>query len=95
MKRILFALLIVLLLVTAIASKPDDKTCIIATVKAVWGNYMPDTSNPVYYEQFMDVTSQAVKIDDWWVVKRLRYKYGKEGFKTVGYGAFKRVFIVR
>ena len=37
--------------------------------------------------------SQAVEIDDWWFVKRIRYRVNEKTVGTVGYGAFKRVFI--
>ena len=92
MKRVLLILLIVFVLIVAAASKPDDKSCIIAAVNAVWGSRVPSLSMPQYYEQFMDVTSQSVEINDWWLLKRIRYKTNK-GKMTVGYGAFRHVFI--
>lgn len=78
-------------LFVAYMSKPDDKTCIIEAVKSVWGNYTPDVSRPIYYEQFFDLTSKSVIIDDWIFLKRIRYKF-KSGPVTVAIGAFNKVF---
>lgn len=86
-------LLIVFALIITVASKPDDKTCIIEGVRAVWGNRVPDVSRPVYFEQFMDLMSKDVEVNDWILVKRIRYQLSDEKKVTVGYGAFKRVFI--
>ena len=81
------------MLFAAYSSKPDDKTCIIKAVKAVWGKRVPDERLPLCYEPFMDLTSQSVKINDWIFLKRIQYKY-KNGYITVGIGAFKKVFIL-
>ncbi len=94
MKRILISLFVIMVLTIAYFTKPDNKTCIIEAVKAVWGDRVPDLSTPQYYEQFMNVTSKAVEIDDWWFLKRIRYRVDKEKVGTVGFGAFKRVFII-
>jgi len=94
MKKFLITLLIATFLLIAYASKPDDRTCIIATAKQVWGNVVPDPNiYPSYYNQFMDVTSQSIKIDDWVFLKQIKYKT-QNGFKLIGYGAFKRVIPV-
>ena len=87
-------MLLAFTLFAAYASKPDDKTCIIEAVKSVWGKYTPDVSKPIYYEQFFDLTSKSVEIDDWIFLKRIRYKF-KSGAVTVGIGAFKKVFTIR
>lgn len=91
MKKLIVALL---LLVSAVAfvSRPDDKTCIIEGVKAVWGDATPDPNKaPALFEQFMDVNSQNVQVKDLFLVKQV--KYGTPGeMKTVAYGAFKKVF---
>jgi hypothetical protein len=72
-------------------TKPDDKTCIIKAVEAVWGDKTPDKYHyPEYYEQFMDVTSKAIVIDDWVFVKRIQYKLNNQK-RTVGFGLFKKV----
>lgn len=91
MKKTIVLILLAFLLFAAYSSKPDDKTCIIGAVKAVWGNRVPSTSKPIYYEQFMDLTSQSVVINDWIFLKRIRYIYPKET-RTVAFGAFKKVF---
>ena len=91
MKKTIITILIVFALFAAYSGKPDDKTCIIKAVKAVWGNRVPDEKLPLYYEQFMDLTSKSVKIDDWIFLKRIQYKF-TSGYATVGLGAFKNVF---
>ena len=93
MKRILIALFFIMVLTIAYFTKPDNKTCIIAAVKAVWGNRMPDLYTPEYYEQFMDLMSESVEIDDWVFLKRIRYRVNEKQQGTVGFAAFKRVFI--
>lgn len=84
-------MLVAFTLFAAYASKPDDKTCIIEAVKSVWGPLVPDVSRPIYYEQFMDLTSKSVEIDDWIFLKRIQYKF-KTATSTVGFAAFKKVF---
>lgn len=92
MKRILIILFIVTILAIAYYTKPDDKTIKEVAVKAVWGNLMPDKyKSPEYYEQFMDLNSDDVKIDDWIFFKHIKYKLGKKQL-NIGIGAFKRVF---
>jgi hypothetical protein len=93
MKKIIVLLLIIFTLFAAYSSKPDDRTCIIEAVKSVWGPLTPTTDRPIYYEQFMDLTSKLVEIDDWIFLKRIKYKF-KNDTKTVAFGAFKKVFTV-
>ena len=93
MKKIIFLILLVFLFFVAYSTKPDYKTCVMACVEAVWGRFVPDTTKPAYYEQFFDATSKAVKIDDWFFLERIQYKLNT-GYTTIGYGAFKKVFIV-
>ncbi|MBD0288671.1 MAG: hypothetical protein ICV79_25100 [Flavisolibacter sp.] len=93
MKRILISLFVIMVLAIAYFTKPDNKTCIIEAVKAVWGEDVPPVTVPEYYEQFMDEMSQSVEIDDWWVLKRIRYRVNDKVQGTVGFGAFKRVLI--
>lgn len=93
MKKIIITILAVFALFAAYSSKPDDKTCIIEAVKAVWGSRVPDQKLPLYYEQFMDLTSKSVKVNDLIFLKRIQYKI-KNDYVTVGYGAFKKVFII-
>ncbi len=74
-------------------TKPDDKTIKEKTVKAVWGNLTPGKYRfPEYYEQFMNINSGDVHIDDWLVVKRIGYTFGNER-KIIGYAAFGKVMI--
>jgi hypothetical protein len=88
-----YGLLFILLLLTiAFLTKPDDKTCIIGGVKAVWGKMMPDPgSSPEFFEQFMDLNSQNVEVKDFIFFKQVKYKVATEA-KTVALGAFKKVF---
>lgn len=90
MKKIIIILLVSAFLFAAHATKPDDKTCIIEGVKAVWGDRMPTEEMPQYYEQFMDATSKAIEIKDWIFLKQINYKFPKET-RTVAYGAFRNV----
>lgn len=93
MKKSLPLIIIALIFFSAYITKPDDKTCIIEAVKIVWGGSMARSTSPLYYEQFMDLTSKSVIINDWFFVKQIKYRFVKET-KTVGYGAFKQVFRV-
>lgn len=95
MKRFLIILFVATFFLIAYASKPDDKTCIIAAVKEVWGNKTPDPDrSPRFFNQFMDITSQSVKINDWVFLKQVKYKTN-DGFVLVGFGAFKRFIPAR
>lgn len=93
MRKIIILLIIAFTLFAAYASKPDDRTCIIESVKFVWQEHVPSISRPVYYEQFMDLTSKSVDIDDWFFIKRIKYRF-TDKTRTVGIGAFKKVFKV-
>jgi hypothetical protein len=93
MKKGLLALLLVLLVI-AYLTKPDDKTCIIEGVRAVWGSVMPDVNKyPGYFEQFMNVNSVNVEVKDRFFFKQVNYRLQK-GQRTVAFGAFKNVFAV-
>jgi hypothetical protein len=90
---IISILLIIIILVIAFFTKPGDKTIMEQTVKAVWGDLTPRKYKfPEYYEQFMNINSQNVAIDDWLVIKRIRYTFGDEK-KIIGYAAFNKVMI--
>lgn len=94
MKKILIIFFLAFLVFLAFISKPDDKTCIIRAVEYVWGDKTPDKYQyPQYFEQFMNLTSKSVEVNDWFLCKRIRYKYGQE-WKTVGIGLFKKVLIL-
>lgn len=84
---------IIIIAIIAAYTKPDDKTIMEKAVKAVWGNLTPGKySFPEYYEQFMNLNSPDVDIDDWLVVKRIQYTFGNNK-KTIGYAAFGKVMI--
>lgn len=93
MRKILLLLLVVVFVV-AFVTKPDDKTCIIEGVKAVWGSRTPDPyDKPAFFESFMNLTSKQVEVKDWLFFKQVKYKVNDEA-KTVAFGAFKKVFSV-
>ena len=85
-------LLFLIFLGVAFFTKPDDKTCIIGGVKAVWGSLMPDPeTSPEFFEQFMNLNSQNVEVKDWILFKQVKYR-GTAETKTVALGAFNKVF---
>ena len=91
MKKIVLLLSVVVILTIAYVTKPDDKTCIIAAVNAVWGNKTPDMKIfPGYYNQFMDLNSKQVIVDDWIFLKRIRYRFPKKEY-NIGFGMFNRI----
>lgn len=92
MKKIISVIIITAIFFVAFSTKPDDKTCILRAVKAVWGSRTPPEDKPLYFEQFMNLTSKSVKIIDWLFFKQIKYKMNND-FKTVGFGAFNKVFI--
>jgi hypothetical protein len=93
MKKILILLVIAAVLITAYVTKPDDKTCIIAAVEAVWGDKTPNKyDKPAFYEQFMNLNSKQVVIDDWIFLKRVRYRFPNKEY-NIAIGAFNHVFI--
>lgn len=88
----MFLMIFFLLLGVAFITKPDDKTCIIGGVKAVWGIMMPNPEDkPDFFEEFMNLYSPNVRVNDWIFFKTINYKLGNEE-KTVALGAFKNVF---
>ncbi len=92
-KRATVILLIVIFIIIAVVTKPDDKTIKIKTIKALWGNVVPiPEKTPQFYEQFMNTTTVDIYIDDWVLLKRIRYKMTK-GIQTVGFAAFGKVMI--
>jgi len=91
MKKIVLLLSVVVILTIAYVTKPDDKTCIIAAVNAVWGNVVPDPKNkPALYEAFMNLNYKQVVIDDWIFLKRIRYRFPKKEY-NIGFGMFNRI----
>lgn len=92
-KYVLGSLLLILTIVviTAIVTKPDDKTIKKEAVSTVWGRMTPpEYTSPGYYNQFMNLNAPDVYINDWLVLKRIQYKLGKET-KTIGYAAFGKI----
>ncbi len=84
---------VIVFFIIALATKPSDKTIKIEAIKTIWGNLIPAaTLHPTYYEQFMDYTSANVYIDDWVIIKRVRFKIGTK-IKPIGYAGFGKVII--
>jgi hypothetical protein len=90
--RKLVIILLLLVFVVAYFTKPDDKTCIIGAVKAVWGDVTPNPyDKPAMFESFMNLQSRNVQVADWVFLKRVKYVI--PGYqKTVALGAFRNVF---
>lgn len=94
MKKIIIFSIIAIVLIAAYATKPDNKTCVIGGVKAVWGDITPDPySKPEFFEQFMNLNSTDVKLKDWIFFKQIIYASGKEK-RTVAIGAFHHIFVM-
>lgn len=90
MKKLFLPLLLILGI--AYFTKPDDKTCIIEGVKAVWGRATPEANRtPEYFEQFMNLNSKDVVVKDRVFFKQVTYRIGATQ-NTVAYGAFRNVF---
>ena len=96
MKRkiiLISVLLIAVILIIAASTKPTDKKIMIETIDIVWGDRVPNKyTDSRYYEQFMNVTTPEIIIDDWIFLKRIRYII-KDKTPTVGYAAFGKVII--
>lgn len=91
MRRIIIIALCILVLGVAYFTKPDDKTIIIQSVTRFWGDRSPTVQMPVYYNQFMDLNSKSVEINDWIFIKRVRYHLGSFN-RTIGIAAFSHIF---
>jgi hypothetical protein len=96
MKRkiiLISVLLFAVILIIAAFTKPSDKKIMIETINAVWGKRVPDKKlSPRFYNQFMDETTQAINIDDWLFIKRIKYTV-RDTTTTIGFGVFGKVFI--
>lgn len=93
MRKILPLVIIGVLLGIAYVTKPNDKTCIETAVKAVWGERTPDKySKPAMYEQFMNLNSKQVIIDDWIFLKRIRYRFPAKEY-NIGIAAFNYIMM--
>lgn len=92
-KNIIIVSIIAAIFIVAAFTKPTDKEIKIDVIDAIWGNRVPDKYNAAqYYEQFMNITTQAVIIDDWLFIKRIRYSIGNDK-KIIGYAAFGKIMI--
>ena len=90
---IISLLIIVVVMIIGAVTKPDDKKIKIETVDAVWKNLVPDkNTDSRYYEQFMNVITPDIIIDDWVFLKRIRY-IAKDSIVNVGYAVFGKVII--
>jgi hypothetical protein len=91
-KFIIVISVLIILLGVLYFTKPDDKTCIIAAVEAVWGSRTPDKYKmPGYFEQFMNLNSPSVKVEDWVFLKRIQYKVEGRPY-TIGYGILNKCY---
>lgn len=91
-KGIVIAIILIIVII-AVATKPDDKTIKIKTINAVWGDRVPiPQKTPEFYEQFMNTTTVDIYIDDWLLLKRIKYKM-KQRKETIGFAAFGKVMI--
>jgi hypothetical protein len=86
-------LLIVVVLIIAAFTKPDDKRIKIEVVKAIWGKKIPNMySKPDLYEEFMNLTTQDIDIDDWIFLKRIKFTI-RDTANTVGFAAFGKIML--
>ena len=92
---IIVSILITAIFIVAAFTKPTDKEIKINVIEAIWGDRVPDKyGKPAFYEQFMNITTEAVIIDDWLVIKRIRYLVGTDK-KIIGYAAFGKIMTNR
>ena len=92
-KNLVIVLLITAIFTIAAFTKPSDKKIKINVIEAIWRDRVPDKyDKPAFYEQFMNITTEAVIIDDWLFMKRIRYTVGKDK-KLLGYAAFGKILI--
>ena len=94
-KRATLILIIFLAVVCCIAAltKPTDRDIKLQTIKAVWGDRVPDVYKaPGYFEEFMNLTAPNVLVNDYGVLKWIRFNTGKDT-TFAGVGAFKKVWL--
>ncbi len=92
-KAFLISVLLVLILLIAVFTKPNDKEIKIRVIEVIWGKLVPDKYKvPGYYEQFMNLTTKDIDIDNWLFVKRIKYTV-KDTTYTIGYAAFGKVMM--
>ena len=94
MKKMIVIVLLVAIFAAAYFTKPDNKTCKILVVKAVWGNVMPNEyQSPRFFSEFMDLYAKDITINDWGLFKIIKYKLA--GKEVTSIGAFKKVYFIR
>lgn len=90
---IISILLIAAIFIVAVYTKPPDKKIKENVIEAIWGDRVPNKHNvPEFYEQFMNITTRDIIIDDWLFIKRIRYSIGNDK-KIIGYAAFGKIMI--
>ena len=93
-KRILISVIVVaVILIIAAFTKPDDKRIKIEVIDAIWGKTQPDKYKAAqFYEEFMNLTTQDIHIDDWIFLKRITFTL-RDTTNTVGFAAFGKVML--
>ena len=91
---IIFISVIAAVLIIAFISRPSDKEIKIQVVDALWGKWVPGKDYPAHYEEFMDLVTKDIEIDDWIFLKRVKDTV-KDSTLTVGYAAFGKVIITK
>lgn len=94
-KKIIFisVLFVAVILIIAAFTKPDDKRIKIEVIDAIWGKTQPDKYKAAqYYEEFMNLTTQDIDIDDWIFLKRIKFTL-RDTTNTVGFAAFGKVML--
>ena len=94
MKKMIVIVLLLAIFAAAYFTKPDNKTCKILVVKAVWGNVMPNEyKSPRFFSEFMDLYAKDITINDWVFFKIIKYKLA--GKEITSIGAFEKVYFIR
>jgi hypothetical protein len=90
---IITAAVVSVILIIAAFTKPDDKQIKIEVVDAIWGKKQPDKYKAAqYYEEFMNLTTQDIDIDDWLFLKRIQYTL-HDTATTIGFAAFGKIML--
>lgn len=92
---VIFIIVVAAILIAAAFTKPSDKQIKIQVVDVLWGKLVPDRNKyPGRYEQFMDVVTQDMDVEDWIFFKKIRDTI-KDSTFVVGYAAFGKVIFTR
>ncbi len=96
MKRrtiIITAVVVAIILIIAAFTKPDDKKIKIEVIETIWGKKQPDKYKAAqYYEEFMNLTTQDIHIDDWIFLKRITFTL-RNTTNTIGFAAFGKIMM--